>query len=115
VDYVTPIQIKEIKESMLIAEDKIPVRMTTRSEEWATFLKKIPQGQALATTRKELGVTASSIKSTIDRLIKNGQITPTYYIRQHKAKDGADKIYIVNSIHTLTKRKRSTTKISDRF
>ena len=94
---MTPIQLKEIKESMLVAEDKIPVRITTRSEEWATFLKKIPKGQALATSRKELGVTASSMKSTIDRLIKNGQIPPTYYIRQHTAKDGTDKIYIVNS------------------
>lgn len=108
--YMTPIEIKEIKESMLIAEDKIPVRITTRSEEWATFLKKIPRGQALKTTRKELGVTASSIKTTIDRLIKHEQIPPTYYVRQHKAKDGADKIYIVNSAHPITKRKRSTSK-----
>jgi hypothetical protein len=107
---VTPIQIKEIKETMLIAEDKIPLRVTTRSEEWANFLKKIPHGQALVTTRKELGVTASSIKTTVDRLIKNGQLSPTYYIRQHKSKDGIDKIYIVNSNQNVTKHKRTLSK-----
>lgn len=90
-------------------EDKVPVRITTRSEEWASFLKKIPQGKAFETSRKELGVTASSIKSTIDRLMTTGQLPSTYYIRQHKAKDGTDKIYIVNSAHIIVKRKRRST------
>jgi DNA-binding MarR family transcriptional regulator len=110
---MAPIKIKE--PTNFIAEDKIPVRITSRSEEWVLFLKKIPKGQALATTREELGVTASSVKTTIDRLINKGQISPTYFVRQHKSKDGADKIYIVNSTHTITKRKRSTAKASDNF
>jgi hypothetical protein len=44
----------EIKEPKFIPEEKVPVRVTTKSEEWIAFLMKIPKGQALETTRKEL-------------------------------------------------------------
>lgn len=101
---MTPI---EIKEPVFIPEDKVPIRMTTRAEEWITFLKKIPKGQALATTRKELGVSASSLKVTIDRLVRNGQIPSNFYLRQHRTKDGNEKIFIINSSHSIARHKRS--------
>lgn len=97
----------EIKEPVFIPEEKIPVRITRKAEEWTAFLKKIPKGQALSTTRKEIGVTASSLKTTLDRLIKNGYLPSNYYVRQHTMKDGTEKIYIVNSAHPVVKRKRS--------
>lgn len=100
----------EIKEPKFIAEEKVPVRITTRSEEWVAFLSKIPKGQALETTRKELGVTASSLKATVTRLIERGQIPQNYYIRQHKKRGADEKIYIINSAHKVVRRKRRTSK-----
>ena len=99
-----------IKEPVFMPEDEVPMRITTRSEEWIEFLEKIPTGQALVTTRKELGVTASSLKSTINRLIKNGRIPSNYYVRTHKTSDDTAQIYIINSVRSQQKRKRSTPK-----
>ena len=76
-----------------------------------TFLNKIPKGQALKTTREELGVTASSLKTTIDRLIERGQIPPYFYVRQHKSR-GKEIIYIVHSTRKVVRRRRSKPKES---
>ena len=96
----------EIKEPTFIAEDKIPMKVSNRAEEWIAFLKKIPRGQALVTTRKELGVTVSSMKITIDRLTRKGQLPPTYYVRQRTTKEGTV-VYIVNSNRALRKHKKA--------
>ena len=89
---------KTIKEPVFVAEEKIPIRITTKSEEWLNFLKKIPRGQALQTTRDEIGVTASSLSQTIDRLVDRGDLPSNYYVRQHVTKDGEHRIYIINSL-----------------
>lgn len=100
----------EIRQPTFVPEDKVPVRITRRSEEWAAFLKTIPKGQALVTTRQELGVSASSLKVTMDRLMEKGLIPPTYYLRQHKTREGKVEMYIVNSLHKAVRRKKRTSK-----
>lgn len=106
---MSPLKMKEPEPSGLISEDKIPIRITTKSEEWVAFLTKIPKGQAFKTNREELGVTASSLKSTVARLIERGQLPPYFYVRQHK-KQGEEIIYIVHSARKVVRRRKSKSK-----
>lgn len=101
----------DIKEPVFIAEDKIPMKTSNKAEEWLIFLKKIPRGQALVTTRKELGVTVSSLKITIDRLTKKGLLPPTYYIRQRRTKEGTQ-FYVVNSARVVRKARKAESESS---
>lgn len=83
-------------ELKFISEDALPVKMKRRSLEWLKLLKKIPEGQAMVTSPKELGVSGSSIKIMVARLRRTGQLSSNYYVTQRTMGDKTT-IYIVHS------------------
>lgn len=47
----------------MVDEDKIPIKLSRKREQWLEILRNIPRGKALIATEKELGVSASSVRS----------------------------------------------------
>jgi len=78
-----------------IGVDQIPRKRAKRTEEWLVLLKKIPKGKAWVTTEKELGVSAVSVKTIVNRYVRNGLIPKGYKVMQRTV-DGKLTIYILN-------------------
>ncbi len=101
------------KELKFIPEEELPGKVKKKSGEWLRFLTKIPKGQALVVSEKELGVKAASLKSMVNRLVRNRALPPTYYVTQ-RTTDDKTTIYVVNSAQrgSREKGKHSTVTLS---
>lgn len=81
----------------LIAEDELPIKVKRKSAEWLRFFIQIPEGKALVATEKELGVTGTSVKAMVARLIQRKQLPSTFYVSQRTGDDNKVTLYIVHA------------------
>ncbi len=83
----------------LVDEDKIPVAVSKKAEEWVKMLKQIPRGKAWVTTDKELGIQAGSMHSIVYKYVKMGLLPNTYRVVR-RTKGDTTIIYIINTAKT---------------
>ncbi len=80
----------------LIDEDKLPVKIKKRTDEWVKLLLKIPKGKAWVVTEKDIPTSADNIKTMVTRLTSKGLIPKSFRVVQ-RTKEGKTTLYIINS------------------
>jgi hypothetical protein len=88
------------EEMRLIDEDKIPVAVSKKAQEWVKILKKIPRGKVWVTSDKELGVSAGSMHTVVYKYVKMGLLPNTYRVVRRSMPDGTTKIFVINTVKT---------------
>lgn len=84
------------QEMKLIDEQAIPGKVHRKTEQWLNQLKDIPAGKAWAVTEDDLGVTPTSLKITVRRLVEKKLLPKTYRVMQRTV-NGKLILYVVNS------------------
>ena len=87
------------EEMRLIDEDKIPVAVSKKAQEWIRILKRIPRGKVWVTSDKELGVSAGSMHTIVYKYVKMGLLPNTYRVVR-RTKGDTTLIYIINTAKT---------------
>ncbi len=71
------------------------VPQTAQTQRWVELFKSIPEGNALVSTEKELGIKVATLKGKVPEYMKRGWIPKGYRIRQRKHGDTID-IFIIH-------------------
>jgi hypothetical protein len=79
-----------------IEESAVPGRSNRKAEEWVALFKKIPKGKAWVISEKDLGVSATSVKTVVNRYMKDGRLPKEYAVRQ-RSKGDSITVYIIHS------------------
>lgn len=93
-----PKEIIGIKKYKLVSEDELPTRLRKSSQQWVETLESIPKGQAIETTREDLGLHEVSVRNIIRKLKDAKLLDENYYVTTRE-QGGVRKIYIVHSAH----------------
>jgi len=64
--------------------NQIPTKTTRKKQEWLRLFEQIPEGRAIVTTPKQLGVAAKSVSSTLRRYIREGVLPDTYKVMRRR-------------------------------
>jgi hypothetical protein len=68
----------------VIPIDQIPTKKSRKKQQWLKLFENIPEGKAIVTSEKELGVAAKSISSTLRRYIREGVLPDVYQVKRRK-------------------------------
>ncbi|MCP8309178.1 MAG: hypothetical protein H3Z54_10890 [archaeon] len=79
-----------------IPEDKVPTRIKKKGQEWLKLFRSIPKGQALVLSEDEIGVQASTVKTTVARFKKLGDLPSGYRVVQ-RTMGNKVMVYVINS------------------
>jgi hypothetical protein len=75
--------------------DKLPVRLSRKTEQWVNLLRSIPKGKALISTEAELGVKSSTLVSIISDYTGKNLIPKGYRVSRRTTSNGVD-VYILH-------------------
>lgn len=81
----------------VISEEKVPVKLRSKSQLWLKLLQNLPEKQAIEGLEDELGIKGSSMKIMVARFKKSGLLTGNYYVTQRTDADGKRIVYVVHS------------------
>lgn len=84
------------KEDAVIDVQKVPVTLRRSSREWLDFLRRIEDGRAYKTTPKELGTSASNLRSIVAHYVKKGDLRGYRVVQRQGRKKREVIVYIVH-------------------
>lgn len=75
--------------------DKLPVRLSRKTEQWVSLLKSIPKGKALISTEADMGVKTSTLTSILKEYAERGLISKGYRVSRRTTNSGVE-VYILH-------------------
>lgn len=80
----------------LIDEDKVPVKIKKKRQEWIRLLHQVPRGKAWVIDEKVTGLKAGNVKAMVSRLVREGDVPDTFKVVQ-RTRGNTTTIFVINS------------------